>query len=127
MPGCLSASIMLPFLHPYGLFRVRIPSYRIRMVTHQTCAVFTGETLNWCLIDPGTVTVLRAHRNTQDRRFRAEGITSQGWVFTGGDGGPLSPDALTRAFCALRDSTALPPVRLHDLRHGAATFAEGRR
>jgi len=35
----------------------------------------------------------------------------------------ISPDRLTRMFRALAAEVGLPPVRLHDLRHGAATLA----
>jgi len=44
-------------------------------------------------------------------------------VFTGLGGDPLAPDRLTRHFRALAKAAGLPPVRLHDLRHGAATLA----
>ena len=35
----------------------------------------------------------------------------------------MAPDRLTRIFRALSQEAGLPPVRLHDLRHGAATLA----
>ena len=35
----------------------------------------------------------------------------------------MAPDRLTRTFKALAAEAGLPPVRLHDLRHGAATLA----
>jgi hypothetical protein len=38
------------------------------------------------------------------------------------DGEPLSPSYLTHTFNDLVEDTGLPPVRLHDLRHGAATL-----
>jgi hypothetical protein len=44
-------------------------------------------------------------------------------VFTTPDGVPLHPDWLTRRFRRLVSDSGLPPVRLHDLRHGAATLA----
>jgi len=44
-------------------------------------------------------------------------------VFTNLNGGPMAPDRLTRTFKKLVDEAGLPPVRLHDLRHGAATLA----
>lgn len=37
--------------------------------------------------------------------------------------GRWPPDRLTRIFRALAEEAGLPPVRLHDLRHGAATLA----
>jgi hypothetical protein len=39
------------------------------------------------------------------------------------DGAPLHPDFLTRRFHRLVGKSGLPPVRLHDLRHGAASLA----
>jgi hypothetical protein len=44
-------------------------------------------------------------------------------VFTNAEGSPLNPDYLTRRFRYLVRQSGLPPVRLHDLRHGAATVA----
>jgi hypothetical protein len=44
-------------------------------------------------------------------------------VFTAPDGQPLHPDWLTRRFRRLVAASGLPPVRLHDLRHGAASLA----
>ena len=38
-------------------------------------------------------------------------------------GTPLSAATLTRTFRTLAEQAGLPPVRLHDLRHGAATLA----
>ena len=44
-------------------------------------------------------------------------------MFTNVVGEPLYPDYLTRRFRYLVEKSGLPPVRLHDLRHGAATLA----
>jgi integrase len=44
-------------------------------------------------------------------------------VFVAEDGAPLHPDFLTRRFHHLVGESGLPPVRLHDLRHGAASLA----
>jgi hypothetical protein len=44
-------------------------------------------------------------------------------VFTNLNGDPMAPDRLTRTFRRLTTEAGLPPVRLHDLRHGAATLA----
>jgi integrase len=37
---------------------------------------------------------------------------------------PMAPDRLTRTFRKLAAEAGLPPVRRHDLRHGAATLAQ---
>lgn len=44
-------------------------------------------------------------------------------MFTGLNGHPMAPDRLSRTFKKLAADAGLPPVRLHDLRHGAATLA----
>jgi hypothetical protein len=44
-------------------------------------------------------------------------------VFTAEDGSPLVPDQVSRLFARLIKEADLPPIRLHDLRHGAATLA----
>ncbi|GAA0744658.1 tyrosine-type recombinase/integrase [Dactylosporangium roseum] len=46
-----------------------------------------------------------------------------GYVFTRADGQPLHPDYLTYRFHRLCQTAELPSVRLHDLRHGAASLA----
>ena len=66
--------------------------------------------------------MLRAHRSRQRTRFGEAAVDPEGRVFTRGDGSPVSPDFLTSTFIALVGETSLPPVRLHDLRHGAATL-----
>ena len=73
-------------------------------------------------LDPETVIVLRAHRSRHERQFIKAGVTPEGWVLTHEDGEPLSPSYLTHKFNDLVEGTGLPPVRLHDLRHGAATL-----
>jgi len=46
-----------------------------------------------------------------------------GRVFTKENGEMLHPANVTRRFIELYEEIGLPPVRLHDLRHGAATYA----
>jgi len=36
----------------------------------------------------------------------------------------MAPDRLTRTFTKLAADAGLPPIRLHDLRHGAASLAQ---
>ena len=68
---------------------------------------------------------LRTHRRRQDTERAAVGPAwdDTGYVFTTSDGQPLHPDYLTRRFRFLVEQSGLPPVRLHDLRHGAASLA----
>ena len=44
-------------------------------------------------------------------------------MLTGLNGHPVAPGRLGRTFNKLAADAGLPPVRLHDLRHGAATLA----
>ena len=44
-------------------------------------------------------------------------------MFTNRNGDPVAPGRLGRTFNKLAAGAGLPPVRLHDLRHGAATLA----
>ena len=76
-------------------------------------------------LDTATVVVLREHQRRQRLLRRAAGSDWQntGLVFTWPDGRPIGPDWLTHRFHHLVTISGLPPVRLHDLRHGAATLA----
>ena len=79
-------------------------------------------------LDKHTVAVLREHRRRQlahrDHR-RAAGKTwvDSGYLFTGKTGQPINPNYATTRFRILTKRAGLPPVRLHDLRHGAASLA----
>jgi len=44
-------------------------------------------------------------------------------MFTYADGRPIRPEYLTHRFNTRVKEFDLPPIRLHDLRHGAATLA----
>jgi integrase len=76
-------------------------------------------------LDEGTVASLRGWRKVQLRERLAwgEAWNDSGHVFTREDGAPVHPAALTIQFERLAFAAGLPPVRLHDLRHGAATYA----
>ncbi|HXW86644.1 MAG TPA: site-specific integrase [Streptosporangiaceae bacterium] len=76
-------------------------------------------------LDKGTVAVLRAHRRRQlaDRLAWGDAWTDSGKVFTREDGAALHPAAVTLLFERLSFAAGLPPVGLHALRHGAASYA----
>ncbi|MEV0136424.1 site-specific integrase [Dactylosporangium sp. NPDC050688] len=76
-------------------------------------------------LDAETVAVLRAHRARQDRERLATGPAwaRTGLVFTTPTGGQLHPADVTDHFRHLTAQAGLPPIRLHDLRHGTATLA----
>ena len=64
------------------------------------------------------------HRSEQDNERQAAGHAWQetGFEFTDEHGRPLHPAAVTSTFQLIAWLAGLPPVRLHDLRHGAATL-----
>jgi hypothetical protein len=68
---------------------------------------------------------MRLHRVRQleERMQWGAAWTDTGLVFTAEDGAALVPDHVSRLFARLLTEADLPPVRLHDLRHGAATLA----
>ncbi|MFD4787487.1 tyrosine-type recombinase/integrase [Streptomyces sp. NPDC058459] len=76
-------------------------------------------------LDSDTVQALRRHRAQQDkdREEWESAWVETGRVFTKENGELLHPANVTRRFIELYEEIGLPPVRLHDLRHGAATLA----
>lgn len=76
-------------------------------------------------LDTTTITALRAHRSRQNRERLAAGPawTHTPFVFTTPTGNRLHPADITNHFHHLTHQANLPPIRLHDLRHGTATLA----
>jgi integrase len=75
-------------------------------------------------IPPGALASLRAHRKAQAAERLAWG---PGWpdtdlIFTHADGRPLTGQWVSTRFKTLAFRADLPPVRLHDLRHGTASL-----
>ncbi len=75
-------------------------------------------------LDDDTVDVLKRHRARQEADRQEWGTA---WVGTGNvfpqEGRPwLHPGKVTDLFERLVAASGLPPIRLHDLRHGAATL-----
>jgi len=73
-------------------------------------------------------TELSAQHRAGTQRGNGRNRTGPGWragqaMFTHADGSPIRPEYLTHRFRQLTRQLGLPPVRLHDLRHGAATLA----
>lgn len=88
----------------------------------------TEESMASVALDETTVAVLAEHRvrqRAERRAVRAKGGSwvEPGLVFTQPDGSPLHPADVTDQFHHLSRQAGLPPIRLHDLRHGAATLA----
>jgi integrase len=76
-------------------------------------------------LDSKTVQALTRHRVQQDKDRKEWGSAwvETGRVFTQENGELLHPANVTRRFIELYEEIGLPPIRLHDLRHGAATLA----
>ena len=72
---------------------------------------------------------LLQHQFTEQHRTDSRNRTGPGWrqgrpMFTYADGRPIRPEYLSHRFRTLVKELDLPPIRLHDLRHGAATLAQ---
>ncbi|WP_051301458.1 tyrosine-type recombinase/integrase [Actinomadura rifamycini] len=89
------------------------------------CPPKTATSARVIALDRTTVAALRAHRERQQDEQRQAGVDyhDSGHVLTTTNGAPLAPVRLTRLFQGLVAECGLPPIRLHDLRHGAATLA----
>jgi len=85
----------------------------------------TGSGTRTIPLDGGTCRVLVQWRDHQTRELRLIGATppDTGMVFTRRDGTAVHPDMATDTFARLLDRAGLPPIRLHDLRHTAASLA----
>jgi integrase len=69
--------------------------------------------------------MLKTHRQAQRKERLRWGTAwvDSGRVFTQEDGAHLIPDTVSDQFRHLAAAAGQPPIRLHDLRHGAATLA----
>ncbi|WP_149256817.1 tyrosine-type recombinase/integrase [Actinomadura sp. K4S16] len=76
-------------------------------------------------LDRTTIAALRVHRSRQQAEVAAygEGYRDSGYAFTNLNGDPVAPGRLTHVFQKLIAEHDVPQIRLHDLRHGAATLA----
>lgn len=79
-------------------------------------------------LDSETRTLLQLWRERQDQEraeweAHAKTWKRSGLVFTWEDGGAYHPEYLSQVFMRLIKRLGLPPVRLHDLRHCAATLS----
>lgn len=74
-------------------------------------------------IDPRVVEALTVHQLRQGIERDELGLAGAGLrVFTREDGTELLPSTVTHLFLRLGREAGLRPVRLHDLRHGAASL-----
>ena len=105
---------------------------RILQITHTTqrvngtlmlCPPKTENSYRMVALDNSTVKELRRHRESQAAEAAVREAEPSGFVFTNRRGQPLNPDHLYREFIKASAAADLPPIRLHDLRHGAASLA----
>ena len=77
-----------------------------------------------CHGGPAPAYALRAviFRQDEERQQWGRAYVDHGLVFARADGQPISPEYVTKRFRALALEAGLRPVRLHDLRHGAASL-----
>jgi len=76
------------------------------------------------ILGPATLSKLQDHNKRQkgERLFRGESRQEQGLIFTSAIGTPLDPCNVLKHFKALLRKAGLPDIRLHDLRHTAASL-----
>ncbi|HYI58506.1 MAG TPA: tyrosine-type recombinase/integrase [Microlunatus sp.] len=77
------------------------------------------------VLDQQLVDDLKVHRRRQaeQRLLLGAGWRDNDLVFPNHIGDPQAPETVSRVFRELVDKAGLPPIRLHDLRHGWATLA----
>jgi integrase len=75
-------------------------------------------------LDAGLVAELRRHRQIVglERQVAGEAWTDTGFVFVNEIGEPYRPELISRTFSRLAKAAGLRPIRLHDLRHTAASL-----
>ncbi len=75
--------------------------------------------------DAATIEALKREQQRQrkERIAFGPGYVDEGYCFTQKDGAPVHPAAVTGAFTKAVENSGLPRLRLHDLRHTAATLA----
>jgi integrase len=80
---------------------------------------------DWVRIEPLLADTLKEWRKIQvaERLKWGAAWKDTGRVFTRENGEPYHPAHVSERFCRLAFAAGMPPVRLHDLRHGAATLA----
>lgn len=84
------------------------------------CPPKTEASVRTVALDHGLVAALRVLRS---QRRQGDGGEPVGFLFANRAGGPLSPGYVTHTFTRLLVEAGFSPVRLHDLRHGAASLS----
>lgn len=99
--------------------KATVSSVRVELQTPKTAA--SRRTI---ALSAGTMTKLREHQTRQERErgAAAEAWEGQGYVFASELGGPTNPNLFYDQFKKLARGAKLPDIRLHDLRHTAASL-----
>ena len=107
-----------------GTLMVRTQRVMISYTEIEEGAPKTDASEDTIPLDTATVTALRRHKAQQaaEKLAWGEAWVSTGKVFTRENGEALHPDTLFMEFLRTAYAAGLPPIRLHDLRHGAATL-----
>src|SRR5256885_1064489 len=84
----------------------------------------TSRSRRMIILPPFAIEMLNQHRLDQEKARLKAGARwkEQGLVFSNTHGGYLHPDYLLVKFHRLLKEIGLPDMRLHDLRHSAATI-----
>jgi integrase len=84
----------------------------------------TGGSIRMVALDEETnqAVLARIAQQEQEREAWGEGWQDTGRIFTQEDGSILHPGKVSDLFERLVEAAGLPPIRLHDLRHVAATL-----
>ncbi len=84
----------------------------------------TAKSRRSVALDAGTVSAMRSHRRQQleERMALGSGYRDDDLVFARVDGSPIHPQTVSQAFERHAKAAGLSPIRLHDLRHTAATL-----
>jgi integrase len=104
--------------------RVLVVSRQVRREPGGCLAIIApkSETSNRVVaLDHASLAVLRRLR--EQRIAAGSRLEPATFLFPGYGDRPVDPDRLTKLFRRLNTASGLPPVRLHDLRHGAASLA----
>lgn len=107
-----------------GTLAIRVQRVAVTYSDVEDSAPKTDSSEDTIPLDESTVKVLRSWRAAQNEERLAWGDAwvESGKVFTRENGEPLHPEVVFDLFQRLAFEAGLPPIRLHDLRHGAATL-----
>ncbi len=102
-----------------GAVRVTKSQYKLAGQESRIKATKTPKSVRTLYLPPQLIDLLRQWRDEQSRRFPAQNCAV---VFTGRDGGPMSPDSVTTTWRMFLKKYGLPHRKLHALRHSTATL-----